>query len=94
MIKNIGHYISIVYIMLVSSNLGLTFRFCTFAAVFNIRIMYSSEDLDIKCKSNTMNLAFVEMQPLLYTMILLSVQDGGIAPWRIYLQYTFMCNML
>lgn len=56
--------------------------------------MYSSEDLDIKCKSNTMNLAFVEMQPLLYTMILLSVQDGGIAPWRIYLQYTFMCNML
>ena len=30
-------------------------------------IMYSSEDLEIKCKSNTMKLAsFVEMQPLLY----------------------------
>ena len=29
--------------------------------------MYSSEDLEIKCKSNTMKLAsFVEMQPLLY----------------------------
>ena len=29
-------------------------------------IMYSSEDLEIKCKSNTMKLAsFVEMQPLL-----------------------------
>ena len=28
--------------------------------------MYSSEDLEIKCKSNTMKLAsFVEMQPLL-----------------------------
>ena len=32
----------------------------------NINIMYSSEDLEIKCKSNTMKLAsFVEMQPLL-----------------------------
>ena len=29
----------------------------------NIIIMYSSEDLEIKCKSNTMKLAsFVEMQ--------------------------------
>ena len=41
----------------------------------NIIIMYSSEDLEIKCKSNTMKLAsFVEMQPLLYKDFISSIK--------------------
>ena len=56
----------------------------------NINIMYSSEDLEIKCKSNTMKLAsFVEMQPLLYKD-LFPVSNRGIASWRIDTE--FLCK--
>ena len=38
--------------------------------------MYSSEDLEIKCKSNTMKLAsFVEMQSLLYKDFTFSIKQ-------------------
>ena len=41
----------------------------------NIIIMYSSEDLEIKCKSNTMKLvSFVEMHPLLYKDFISSIK--------------------
>ena len=37
--------------------------------------MYSSEDLEIKCKSNTMKLAsFVEIQPLLFKDFIFSIR--------------------
>ena len=45
----------------------------------NINIMYSSEDLEIKCKSNTMKLAsFVEMQSLLYTDFISSIKTEAL----------------
>ena len=54
---------------------GYKIKFVPLPLNLNINIMYSSEDLEIKCKSNTMKLAsFVEMQPLLYKDFISSIK--------------------
>ena len=57
---------------------GYKIKFVPLLLNLNIIIMYSSEDLQIKCKSNTMKLAsFFEMQPLLYIDIKTSIKTRG-----------------